>query len=217
MSFIHEALKKAQKEKDARYREHDEIVSTAGHKPRIFSRKALWGGSFLLISLAFTAYLWLPSGGKQPPIREPATPKATPQPKSVENPVALFEKAGLLQKNGRLQKAKGLYEETLSLDPDHVDALNNLGVIYIHDKDYSAARAFFAKAIRQRPGYVDAYYNLACLHALKGELAESLSHLKKAVTLDKSVKDWARTDSDLQNLRGVPEFERITGKNGGME
>ena len=217
MSFIHDALQKAQKEKDARHREHDAIVSAAGHKPRILSRKALWGASFLLVSLAFAAYLWLPSRAKQPAIREPESPEVTPQPKSVENPAAFYEKARLLQKNGRLQKAQRFYEKTLSLDPDHVDALNNLGVIYIHDKDYSAARAFFAKAIRQRPGYVDAYYNLGCLHALKGELAESLSHLKKAVTLDKSVKDWARTDSDLQNLRGVPEFERITGKNGGME
>lgn len=217
MSFIHEALKKAQKEKDARYRKYDAIVSTAGHKPRFFSVKALWWTSFLVISLAFTVYLWLPSRGKQPPIREPATPEATPQPKSVENAAALYEKARLFQKSGRLQEAKRLYEETLSVDSDYVDALNNLGVIHIHDKNYSAARAFFAKAIRLRPGYVDSYYNLACLHAIKGELTESLYHLKKAVSLDQSVKDWARTDTDLQNLHGVPGFEEIVRGNGGME
>ena len=216
MSFIHEALKKAQKEKDARHREHDAIVPAAGHKPRILSRKALWGASFLLISLAFTAYLWLPSRGKQPAIREPESPEATPPPKSVENAAAFYERARLLQKNGRLQKAQRLYEKTLSLDPEHIDALNNLGVVHIRNKNFSAAQAFFAKAIRQRPGYVDAYYNLACLHAIKGELAESLSHLKKAVSLDKSVRDWARTDSDLKNLHGTPGFEKIAGKNGGM-
>ena len=221
MSFIHEALKKAQKEKDARYRKYDAIVSTAGHKPRFFSVKALWWTSFLVISLAFTVYLWLPSKGKQPPIREPATPEATqhsegngsincgPGERVRENAAALYEKARLFQKSGRLQEAKRLYEETLSVDSDYVDALNNLGVIHIHDKNYSAARAFFAKAIRLRPGYVDSYYNLACLHAIKGELTESLSHLKKAVSLDQSVKDWARTDSDLQNLHGVPGFEKI--------
>ena len=127
----------------------------------------------------------------------------------MENAAALYEKARLFQKSGRLQEAKRLYEETLSVDSDYVDALNNLGVIHIHDKNYSAARAFFAKAIRLRPGYVDSYYNLACLHAIKGELTESLSHLKKAVSLDQSVKDWARTDTDLQNLHGVPGFEKI--------
>jgi len=226
MSFIHEALKKAQKEKDAGHREYHGIVSTAGYKPRFFSGKTLWWTSFLVISLAFTAYLWLPSRGKQPPMREPARPEATQHPEGkgsinsshkllskhpegVVNAMALYEKARLFQKSGRLQEAKRLYEKTLSVDPDYVDALNNLGVIHIHDKNYSAARAFFAKAIRLKPDYVDSYYNLACLHALKGELTQSLSHLKKAVSLDQSVKDWVRTDSDLQNLHGVPEFEKI--------
>ena len=239
MSFIHEALKKAQKEKDARYRKYHGIVSTPGYKPRFFSGKALWCTSFVLISLAFTAYLWLPSRGTQPPVREPARPEATPQPlphpplsppgervrvrgatpqpQSVVNVVALYEKARLFQKSGRFQEARRLYEKTLSVDPDYVDALNNLGVIHIHDKNYSAARAFFAKAIRLKPDYVDSYYNLACLHALKGELTQSLSHLKKAVSLNQSVKDWVRTDSDLQNLHGVPGFEKIVGSNGVTE
>ncbi len=244
MSFIHEALKKAQKEKDARYRKYDGIVSTPGYKPRLFSGKALWLISFLVISLAFAAYLWLPSKRIQPRIREPAMPEATQQspphpnplprggegrvrgasqklsgkhPEGVTDAATLYEKARLFQKSGRLQEAKRLYEETLSLDPDYLDALNNLGVIHIHDKNYSAARAFFAKAIRLKSDYVDAYYNLACLHALKGELTQSLSHLKKAVSLDQSVKDWARRDTDLQNLRRVPEFEEIIRKNGGIE
>jgi tetratricopeptide (TPR) repeat protein len=217
MSFIHEALKKAQKEKDALYRKYHGIASTPGHKPRFFSGKALWLISFLLISLAFAAYLWLPSKRIQPRIHEPAMPEATPQQESTANAATLYEKARLFQKSGGLQEAKRLYEETLGLDPHYVDALNNLGVIHIHDKNYSAARAFFAKAIRLKSDYVDSYYNLACLHALNGELTQSLSHLKKAVSLDQSVKDWARRDTDLQNLRRVPEFEEIIGKNGGIE
>jgi tetratricopeptide (TPR) repeat protein len=217
MSFIHEALKKAQKEKDARYSEYHGIVSTPGYKPRFFSGKALWCTSFLLISLAIMAYLWLPSRGTQPPIPEPARPRVAPQPESAVNAAALYEKARLFQKRGRLQEAKQLYEETLGLDPDYVDALNNLGVIHIHDKKYSAARALFTKAIRLKPGYVDSHYNMACVHALKGEVTQSLSRLKKAVSLDQSVKGWARRDSDLQNLHGVPGFDKIAGSNGGKK
>jgi hypothetical protein len=38
-----------------------------------------------------------------------------------------------------------------------------------------------------------------------------MAHLKKAVSLDNSARDWARMDTDLENLRGLPEFEAITG------
>lgn len=222
MSFIHEALKKAQKEKDARYREYHGIVSVPVYKPRFFFGKALLWTSFLLIPLAFAAYLWLPYKDTQPPIREQATPGATHKllskhPESLVRAATLYEKARFFQKSGRLQEAKLLYEEILSLDPDYVDALNNLGVIHIHDKDYSAARAYFSKAVLLKPDYVDSHYNLACLHALEGEVSQSVVHLKKAVSLNQSVKDWARSDTDLQKLHGITEFEEIIRKNGGIE
>ena len=214
MSYIHEALKKAQKEKETRYQEYDGIVSTPGRKPRFYSVKVLWLIPFCLISLAFAVYLWLPSGDTEAPVRKPGGAEATPQPQSVVSVADLYDKARDLHRSSRLQEAMLLYEKTLSLDPNHLDALNNLGVIHIHNRMYPAARASFAKAIRLSPDYVDAHYNLACLHALQGALRQSLTHLKKAVSLDPSVKNWALKDADLGNLRGVPEFEEIVGRGG---
>jgi len=235
MSYINEALKKAQKEKEARHHKYPGMVSTPGYKARLFSGKALlWLTAFFLASLAVAAYLWLPSGDTQPPGSEPARPKATPQlarsqpsqpkatpqpprseparPKATPQPPrsqpaqpratpqppsseparpkasqqqkregnvkALYERARVFHKRGRLQEATRLYERTLSLNPDYVDALNNLGVIHIQNKRYSAARESFAKAIRLRPDYVDSHYNLACVHALEGAVSQSLIHLK---------------------------------------
>ncbi|MBW1769998.1 MAG: tetratricopeptide repeat protein [Deltaproteobacteria bacterium] len=240
MSYINEALKKAQKEKEARHHKYPGVVSTPGYKARVFPGKALWLTAFFLASLAFAAYLWLPSGDTQPPGSEPARPKATPQlassepaqpkatpqppgseparpkatpqQKSVGNVKALYERARVFHKRGRLQEAIRLYERTLSLNPDYVDALNNLGVIHIQNRRYSAARESFAKAIRLRPDYVDSHYNLACVHALEGAVSQSLIHLKRAVSLDQSVKNWARGDADLRNLHGVQGFEQIIGR-----
>jgi tetratricopeptide (TPR) repeat protein len=255
MSYINEALKKAQKEKEARHHKYPGMVSTPGYKARLFSGKALlWLTAFFLASLAVAAYLWLPSGDTQPPGSEPARPKATPQlarsqpsqpkatpqpprsqpaqPKATPRPPsseparpkasqqqkregnvkALYERARVFHKRGRLQEAMRLYERTLSLNPDYVDALNNLGVIHIQNRKYSAARESFAKAIRLRPDYVDSHYNLACVYALEGAVSQSLIHLRRAVSLDQSVKDWARGDGDLRNLHGVQGFEEIIGR-----
>jgi tetratricopeptide (TPR) repeat protein len=116
-----------------------------------------------------------------------------------------------MDKSGRFQEAMVLYEQALRENPENVDALNNMGVLYMRDRDYPAAREAFSEAVRVRPNYVDAYYNLACVYALEERLIESLVHLEKAVSLDESVKAWARNDTDLANIREMPDFEEIMG------
>lgn len=211
MSYIHEALKKAQKERDGRYQEYSGLLFARGEKTRFFTGRALWWSSLLLIFilLAFGSYSWFHPKERQ-------TPATTTEPESAINAKSLYDRARIFHKSDRLQDARRLYQKTLRLDPGYVDALNNLGVIYIHEKEYSTAQSSLEKAIRLKPRYVDPYYNLACLYALKGEVRESLAHLKKAVLLDQSARDWARRDTDLENLWGVPEFEEMIG-GGGME
>lgn len=236
MSHINEALRKAQKDRDARSLRYSGILSSGKEAKRTSWRRALfWGALFLiLILLAFTSYSWWDSRGQQilaPTDKKalatrpqagrvatvkPSLPKSrarekTSQPKTVGSAKAFYEKAKRFHKRGRLQDARRFYQEALRLDPGYVDALNNLGVIYIREKEYMAAQRNFEKAARLKPGYVDAHYNLACLHAIKGEVTQSLAHLKKAVSLDNSVRDWARKDTDLENLRGLAEFEAIIG------
>ena len=258
MSHINEALRKAQKDRDAHSLKYNGILSSGKEKKRSFWRRALvWSGLLLIfILLAFTSYSWWDSRGKavmtpsdrkavakRPQAGRVATVKPSPrksparaktaQPRTVGSPKgspqkatgierdsqqraarsarAFYEKAMRFHKRGRLQDAKRFYQEALRLDPSFVDALNNLGVLYIHDKNYAAAQKMFEKATRLKPGYVDAHYNLACLHAIKGEITQSLAHLKKAVSLNQSARDWARKDTDLENLRGLSEFEAIIG------
>ena len=94
-----------------------------------------------------------------------------------------------------------------------MDALNNLGVVYLHDKDYSAAQRKFEAITRIEPDDADPYYNLACLHAAKGEKRQGLAYLKKAISLNPLVRTWAKTDRDLDSLRSIPEFKEIIRTN----
>ncbi len=108
-----------------------------------------------------------------------------------------------------MEEARRLYEESLRLDPGYVDALNNLGVIFIGKRDYVAARRSLEKAVRLKPRYAEPFYNLACLNAIRGDIKLALAQLKKAVSLDPTVRDWARKDTDLESLRHLPEFREL--------
>lgn len=210
MSYIREALRKAQREKDARYPRYQRVFFSPRRKVGIFSLRPLWLISLLVIVLGLALYSWLDSGNKGT-ISAPKNPnpELRPVPEISVNAKDLYDRARRLQKMSRLEEARRLYHKALMLDPGHVYALNNLGVIYIQEGNYSEAKKSLEDAIQQKPEYVDPYYNLACLYALKGEVMKSLAQLKKAVSLDDAVSEWARRDRDLQNLRGVPGFEEI--------
>ena len=168
----------------------------------------------ILVVLAFAAHSWLDSRPPQTrttPEYNQEKHEAAPQLESDADAERFYDRARSFHENGDLQDAGRLYRETLRMDPGHTDALNNLGVIYICEKDYAAARDSFEKAVLLKPGYVDPCYNLACLYALEGKTGQSLAFLKKAVSLDRSVIDWARRDTDLKKLAGAPEFEEILG------
>lgn len=258
MSYINEALKKAQKEKDALFLKYSGILSSRRKEREVFKSRVLWGILALLsaIFLAFGAYSWLntpeqrvsasvsklddrdqssqivtsrmrtqgnrstasTSRGKAQDqgvakTVEPERPVEPSQPQTTGDAQTLYERAERFRQQGRLKDAKRFYEETLKLDPRHVDALNNLGVVYLQDKDYSAAQRQFEAIIRIEPDDADPYYNLACLHAVKGEQRQGLAYLKKAISLNPLVRTWARTDSDLDNLRSTPDFKEIIRAN----
>jgi tetratricopeptide (TPR) repeat protein len=258
MSYINEALKKAQKEKDALYLKYSGILSSRGKDREIFKGRVLWVTLALLaaIFLAFGAYSWLNTAdesvsasdmklddrGQPLPLvtsqvitqgnrslasasREKTRDQGIAKAVGSEQPVepsksdrtrdaqTLYEKAELFRKRGRLKDAKRFYEEALKLNSRHVDALNNLGVVYLHEKDYSAAQRKFEAITRIEPDDADSYYNLACLHAVKGEKTQGLAYLKKAISLNPLVRTWARMDRDLDNLRSTPEFVEIIRTN----
>ncbi len=214
MSYIHQALKRAQREQDDNYQKYKAILSLRRKNKSSLQRRPILLIVLILacIFLSLAVYSWREFKVPHPV----ATPESTRDghgevvpSKPTVSAEELYERARRIHKTGNLQEARQLYEETLRTDPGHVEALNNLGVINIFEQNFHEAYNNFKKAIRLRPRYVDSYYNLACLHAIRGEIPESLAHFRKSVSLDNCVLDWARTDADLENLHGVPEFEEM--------
>jgi tetratricopeptide (TPR) repeat protein len=212
MSYINEALKKAQELKDSGYAKYYNIAASGNNRSRRFRiRIFVYSVSAaLLIFLLLLGYRWLGSSHEKSEATSAIENKAPAEEKNARlDKKELYDKALSLHKAGRTREAKKLYEAVVALDPGYIEALNNLGIIYIHDRDFNSAQETLNKAVRLNPSYVESYYNLACLYAIKGDTDHCLDYLKKAITLDASVKEWARNDSDLQGLKASDEFNRI--------
>jgi hypothetical protein len=154
----------------------------------------------------------MPARATQPIKTQQEAPKTDPEMDATslqDGAGTLYTRALGLQKQGRLAEAKELYEAALKRSPSLVSALNNLGTIYVQENNLTEARKALEKAIRIDPGYGDAYYNLACLHARQNDIGRGLFYLKKAISINEMARQWAKTDEDLQSLRGHPEYEEV--------
>jgi tetratricopeptide (TPR) repeat protein len=138
--------------------------------------------------------------------------KQTARQGTSEKGATLYLDALAHHREGSLQKAKKLYEAALKISPDLASAWNNLGAIYMKERNYSAALSVLQKALRIKPNDADPYYNLACVYTLQKDIAQGLSYLKKAVSVDGEARNWAMTDADLKNLHGHSEYEQIIRK-----
>lgn len=226
MSYIHEALKKAQVERDLGKGPDSGIPGPRRKKSFFTVKRTLFlTASLLMVLLAFAGYSWWdqttddrgptsvirpPSSesGPSPVVRHPSSAKRKTE-ENRENLAESYQKARAFHREGRLPDAGIWYEKVISMDPGHVEALNNRGVLHLHNKNYSAARKCFEKAIRLKPDYVDPYYNLACVSAARGRMKQSLRYLGKAISMNPGVKGWAQKDPDLDPLRASPRFKEI--------
>ncbi|MCD6487546.1 MAG: tetratricopeptide repeat protein [Syntrophobacterales bacterium] len=161
---------------------------------------------------AGTAAVPLPDSGKGESLPFPMAGNTSSGGKSADTISGidtLYRKALSYQRKGRLDKADKEYTKILNIEPEHVFALNNLGVIYMSRGENKNAEIMFKRAIDLKGDYVNPYYNLACLYSQEGEIPHALDYLKKAAQINNDVKNWAKDDRDLKNVRESVEFKKV--------
>jgi tetratricopeptide (TPR) repeat protein len=78
---------------------------------------------------------------------------------------------------------------------------------------YDKAAATIAEGLAERPDHPALLYNLACAESLAGDADSALSHLERAVSLDASFAEYARSDEDFAPIRDDPRFaSAVAGK-----
>jgi tetratricopeptide (TPR) repeat protein len=241
MSYINDALKKAQQDKDNRYSHYGGIIPQSPGRPARSWNK--WAVVVFSAALALAAVLiWmtvnygfvLPFAGKKEPhlqagagtepAQKPAVVQTTPggPPRAAESPAesempprdarALYQEALAAQRDGKTAVAEWLYHRVLAIDTRHVEAMNNLGVLYLAQGKQDQALEMFNQAISLKADYADPYYNLSCLFAQRKNTARSLEHLKTAIALNGDVIHWAKDDRDLKHITTSEAFRKLLEK-----
>jgi tetratricopeptide (TPR) repeat protein len=76
------------------------------------------------------------------------------------------------------------YERALSMDPGHVDALNNLGMLSYELGNMEEATSLFTRAVELHPHHMLSHFNLGSVSEETGDLHKARQHLRIAVRLD---------------------------------
>ena len=106
-----------------------------------------------------------------------------------------------------------LYKNVLEIEPNHVAALNNIGVAYNNAYNYKEAIIYLEKCIEQSPNYTLAYANLANSYNLLNELDKALELSSKAIEINPKI-DWSYSvkGNILTKLGELDEAEQTFSK-----
>ena len=102
-----------------------------------------------------------------------------------------FALGNLRLARGNGDGAKSFYHATLTLDPHHKGALNNLGVIALDEERWHDAESFFIAALKQEPGNAKSHYLLAKAHLKQGDITAARMEIEAALTLKPDQPEFA--------------------------
>ncbi|MFH0900107.1 MAG: tetratricopeptide repeat protein [Pseudomonadota bacterium] len=99
------------------------------------------------------------------------------------SPVSRLARAKLFDYRGNVSDAEQAYRQVLQVSPVEFDALNNLGLILLHQRQLAAAVAMLEKARMVDPLRVPVMVNLGLAYLELGKTAEAVSALRQAKLL----------------------------------
>jgi quercetin dioxygenase-like cupin family protein len=76
---------------------------------------------------------------------------------------------------------------------------------------YAEAADRGREVVEAHPEYPEPLYNLACCESLAGRPADAIGHLRRAFERSGDLREWAKTDTDLDPIRDEPEFKELVG------
>jgi tetratricopeptide (TPR) repeat protein len=165
-----------------------------------------------------------------PPPQKPAPREDPVFAQAVQN----YEAGLKAMQEHKFEKAKGLLEKIVATGPreladrarmylascnqqlrdpsssfktseEHFD----YAVSLMNSGQYEQARGHMEKILKQSPQADFAYYGMAVVECLAGQVESSLKNLSEAIRLNPQNRYQARNDSDFQNMADDPRFTEL--------
>jgi len=107
-----------------------------------------------------------------------------------EEDVDLLFKNGLESyQNGKIDEAISYFEKVLEIDPNHVDALSNIGGLFITIGKHDEALSYFDRALEIEPNHVGSLSNKGSALGSLGEYDDAILYLDKALEFEPNYAD----------------------------
>ena len=170
---------------------------------------------------------------RKPPPASPSRP-SFPQDPSFTQAVQNYEAGLKAMQEHKFDKAKAVLEKIIATGPKeladrarvHLSTCNqqlasistsfksaeehfDYAVSLMNSGQYEQSRVHMEKILKQDAKADFAFYGLAVLDCLTGQVEESLKHLSDAIRLNPHNRFQARNDSDFQNMADDPRFTEL--------
>jgi tetratricopeptide (TPR) repeat protein len=118
-------------------------------------------------------------------------------------------KGDALRHMGRYREALKPLEIAANLRPTNMQVALSLGWCYKRTNRLAQAIDLLQGALRKHPEEPLLHYNLSCYWSLAGDSSKALDELARALELEPDLRASIAVETDFDQIRGNPEFERI--------
>ena len=129
--------------------------------------------------------------------------------KNANNSSAYSVKGVVLALQGKTDEGLALAKKAYEMNPQDVNNYYNLAIIYKLQGKLDSSREWFEKVLEKDQAHVWSLYGIATIAADLNHEEEAMRYLERAVSLDSSVKDVARTQDHFEKYHGQARFEAI--------
>ena len=102
------------------------------------------------------------------------------------------------------------FDRATTLDPKRYDVWGMKAGALAKMGKFDDAIFAASKGLELAPNNPTVIYNRACIYSLKGDKANALADLKRAISMNPSLKESARKDEDFKSLYNDEDFKKLT-------